>query len=86
MVQELTTNIVRHAGATEVLIQIMAKNNQINLTVEDNGTGFDPATNSQGMGIQSLYHRITYLKGTIDLQTAPGKGCSYYIEIPLNHD
>nr|WP_293839900.1 sensor histidine kinase [uncultured Arsenicibacter sp.] len=86
VVQELTTNIVRHAGATEVLIQIMAKNNQINLTVEDNGTGFDPATNSQGMGIQSLYHRITYLKGTIDLQTAPGKGCSYYIEIPLNHD
>ncbi|WP_157634781.1 tetratricopeptide repeat-containing sensor histidine kinase [Spirosoma panaciterrae] len=88
VVQELTTNIVRHAQATEVLIQIMAKAGQINLTIEDNGKGFDPkqVNKSRSMGIQNLYHRITYLKGTIDLQTEPGKGCSYYIEIPLNHD
>ncbi|GAB4032142.1 hypothetical protein GCM10028809_29890 [Spirosoma gilvum] len=88
VVQELTTNIVRHARATEVLVQIMAKNSQINLTVEDNGVGFDPdkVNKSQSMGIQNLYHRINYLKGTIDLQTEPDKGCSYYIEIPLNHD
>lgn len=88
VVQELTTNIVRYAQATEVLIQIMAKVGLVNLTIEDNGKGFDPkqVNKSRSMGIQNLYHRITYLKGTIDLQTEPGKGCSYYIEIPLNHD
>ncbi|MBN8820974.1 tetratricopeptide repeat-containing sensor histidine kinase [Spirosoma sp.] len=88
VVQELTTNIVRHANATEVLVQIMAKSQQINLTIEDNGQGFDPrrVNDNRSMGIQNVYHRITYLKGSIDLQTEPGKGCSYYIEIPLTHD
>ncbi|MEZ0541378.1 ATP-binding protein [Fibrella arboris] len=88
VVQELTTNIVRHAQATDVLVQIMAKAGQINLTVEDNGLGFDPnqVNERRSMGIQNVYHRINYLKGTVDLQTEPGKGCSYYIEIPLSHD
>lgn len=88
VIQELTTNIIRHAKASEALVQVMVKNNQISITIEDNGVGFDEkqVNLSKSMGIQNLYNRIQYLKGTIDLQTKPNDGCSYYIEIPLNHD
>lgn len=88
VIQELTTNIIRHAKANEALVQVMVKNNQINITIEDNGVGFEPqqVNKLKSMGIQNLYNRIEYLKGRIDLQTKPNDGCSYYIEIPLNHD
>jgi signal transduction histidine kinase len=88
VIQELTTNIIRHAKASEALVQVMAKNNQINITIEDSGVGFEPqkVNKLKSMGIQNLYNRIEYLKGRIDLQTKPNDGCSYYIEIPLSHD
>lgn len=88
VVQELTTNIMRHSKAKAALVQVMVKEGQINLTVEDNGVGFEPRQVNTGksMGIQNLYHRITYLKGKVDLQTEPTGGCSYYIEIPLANE
>ncbi|MFN8347030.1 MAG: sensor histidine kinase [Spirosomataceae bacterium] len=88
VIQELTTNIIRHSKATEALVQIMAKDNQINITIEDDGIGFDPqqVNRQKSMGVQNLYNRINYLKGKVDLQTASGTGCSYYIEIPLTQN
>lgn len=88
VIQELTTNILRHSKAKDALVQVIAKEGQINLTVEDDGVGFDPqqVNKTKSMGIQNLYNRITYLKGKVDLQTEPNKGCSYYIEIPLNNE
>ena len=85
VIQELTTNIIRHSNAKEALVQVMVKDNQINITIEDDGVGFEPQqVNKQpSMGVQNLYNRIDYLKGKVDLQTGLGSGCSYYIEIPL---
>jgi signal transduction histidine kinase len=52
--------------------------------VEDNGRGFARKVleNSAGIGYTSLQNRVTYLKGTIDLQTSPGKGTAVHIELP----
>lgn len=85
VIQELTTNTIRHSNAKEALVQVMAKDNQVNITIEDDGVGFDPqkVNRQKSMGLQNLYNRIEYLKGNVDLQTAPNGGCSYYIEIPL---
>lgn len=85
VIQELTTNIIRHSEAKEALVQLMAKPNLINITIEDDGIGFDPqqVNSKKSMGIQNLYNRIEYLKGKIDFQTEPNAGSSYYIEIPL---
>ncbi|MER0441493.1 sensor histidine kinase [Emticicia sp. W12TSBA100-4] len=85
VIQELTTNIIRHSQAKEALVQIMAKPNLINITIEDDGIGFDPqqVNSKKSMGIQNLYNRIEYLKGKIDFQTEPNAGSSYYIEMPL---
>ncbi|CAH0994529.1 hypothetical protein EMA8858_00639 [Emticicia aquatica] len=87
VIQELTTNVIRHSKATEAMVQVMIENNQINITIEDNGIGFDPkeVNKSKSMGILNLYHRIEYLKGKVDLQTKTNEGCSYYIEIPIQN-
>jgi signal transduction histidine kinase len=84
IVQELVNNILKHAGGTTALVQLVGKEGTLSLTVEDNGRGFDPKVleNSGGIGYASLRNRVTYLKGAIDLQTSPGKGTSVHIELP----
>jgi two-component system, NarL family, sensor kinase len=83
IIQELVNNILKHADATTALVQLVRKDNTLSITVEDNGKGFDTAIlkTITGIGYLNLRNRVTYLNGTIDIQTAPGKGTSVNIEI-----
>jgi two-component system, NarL family, sensor kinase len=87
IVQELVNNILKHADATAALVQLIGKDGKLSITVEDNGKGFarNVLENSGGMGYTSLQNRVTYLKGSIDLQTSPGKGTAVHIELPNLH-
>jgi two-component system NarL family sensor kinase len=85
IVQELVNNTLKHATATTVLVQLVRKGNALSITVEDNGKGFDKnifKNKQDGMGYQNLKDRIAYLNGTLDIETAPGKGTSVNIEVP----
>jgi two-component system NarL family sensor kinase len=84
IVQELVNNILKHAGATSALVQLISKDGTLSITVEDNGRGFERKVLETGVGIgySSLQNRVTYLKGTIDLQTSPGKGTAVHIQLP----
>jgi two-component system NarL family sensor kinase len=79
----LVNNILKHANATTALVQLVRKNDALSITVEDNGKGFDTGIlqNSNGMGYHNMQNRVTYLNGTMDIQTAAGKGTSVNIEI-----
>jgi two-component system NarL family sensor kinase len=83
IIQELVNNILKHADATTALVQLIRKNDALSITVEDNGKGFDMniLQNNKGIGYLNLRNRVAYLKGTLDIQTAPGKGTSVNIEI-----
>ena len=83
IIQELVNNILKHAGATTALVQLVRKGNMLSITVEDNGKGFNTSIlqTSDGTGYLNLKNRVDYLNGTIDIQTAPDKGTSVYIEI-----
>ena len=83
IVQELVNNILKHADATTALVQLIRNNDTLSIAVEDNGKGFDTSilNNNNGMGYLNLKNRVAYLRGTIDIQTSPGKGTSIYIEI-----
>jgi signal transduction histidine kinase len=85
IVQELTNNIIKHAAATKSLVQIIAKDNTLNITVEDDGKGFDVSSLrlASGIGYKNTQSRIEFLKGKIDIQSKHGEGTSVYIEIPL---
>lgn len=80
--QELLNNIVKHADASEVLVQLMETDGRVNLTVEDNGKGFDPEKlkKAPGVGWLNIQSRVEYLGGTLDLRTELGKGTSVSIE------
>jgi signal transduction histidine kinase len=82
IVQELLNNIIRHAGAANVLIQLVRENERFSLTVEDDGRGFDVRTADQrsGAGLANIRARAGYLKGTVDIQSSPGEGTSVNVE------
>ena len=84
IIQELVNNILKHADATSALVQLIRKDGTLSITVEDDGKGFDRKVLEAGGGIgyTSLQNRVTYLKGTIDLQTSPGKGTAVHIVLP----
>jgi len=83
--QELLNNVVRHSGASLALVQLLRDGKRINLTVEDNGKGFDSESleRVQGVGWMNIRSRVNYLDGALDVRTAPGKGCSITIEFEI---
>ncbi|HRH35021.1 MAG TPA: sensor histidine kinase, partial [Catalimonadaceae bacterium] len=81
--QELLNNILKHAEATEITVQLVRDESQISLTVEDNGKGFDPSLIPQGAGLTSIRTRVEALGGRLDIQSKPGEGSSFLIELEV---
>ena len=80
MIQELLTNIIKHAEATQVLIQLVREGERFNLTVEDNGKGFDPHEDKRGAGLANIKVRAEYLNGNVDIISKKGEATSIHIE------
>ncbi|QTE23073.1 tetratricopeptide repeat-containing sensor histidine kinase [Polaribacter cellanae] len=85
IIQELITNIIKHAEATNATINISAYDKNLNIIVEDNGKGFNikKVNLKDGMGIGSIKTRIEHLKGTFEIDSTIGKGSSVIIDIPI---
>lgn len=87
IVQELVNNVIKHAHAKSVLVQLHQSEQEklLAITVEDDGNGFDTAVlnHAGGIGWQNIQNRVEFLKGTVDIQSAPGKGTSVMIEITI---
>ncbi len=85
IVQELLNNTIKHASATEALVQLIKQDNRLNVVVEDNGKGFDTASleNSKGAGWANIRSRVDYLKGRVDVHAERGKGTLVNIEFNL---
>jgi two-component system NarL family sensor kinase len=85
IIQELINNTLKHAGASEAVVQVSLSGGQLSITVEDNGKGFDPdiLQGARGIGWSNIQNRIDFLKGKSDIKTSPGEGCSVQIELPV---
>lgn len=85
IIQELVNNALKHSQAEQIIVQLSQNENILLVETEDNGIGFDPqeAGNKKGSGFNNLRNRIHYLKGKIEIQSSPGKGSSFYLEIPV---
>jgi two-component system, NarL family, sensor kinase len=83
IVQELINNAMKHSGAKSAIVQVSRTTGIISITVEDDGDGFNTERLSQqvGMGWSNIQSRINYLKGKVDLRSAPGQGTSVHIEL-----
>lgn len=84
IIQELMHNILKHAGATQALVQIVFHETQLCITVEDNGRGMPADGNPrEGIGLRTIRERIKLLNGQVDTVSTPGQGTSVYIELDL---
>jgi signal transduction histidine kinase len=85
LIQEGLNNIVKHAGATDVIIQLLKDDNELHLVIEDNGIGFDVDTawENGGMGVRNLESRIQYLNGKLEIRSYIGEGTTLTIYIPV---
>ncbi len=86
IVQELLTNAVKHAQASQILVQCSQNGNRFFITVEDNGKGFDPdiMQNKNGIGLENIKRRVNYLKGEIEIISAYQEGTTINIEFDSN--
>ncbi|MBK9046843.1 MAG: sensor histidine kinase [Bacteroidetes bacterium] len=86
IIQELLTNIIKYADATEATIQLMADDQMYSVMVEDNGKGFDKneLQTTSGNGWYNIQSRLTILNGAVEIDSAPGRGTVVTIDIPLS--
>lgn len=88
IIQELLNNIVKHAKATEAIVQVTFSQPHFSITVEDNGRGFDTGLLNNGherpgMGWNNIQNRVSALKGTMDIQSSAQGGTSVLIEFTV---
>lgn len=84
IVQELVTNVIKHANAGECIIQFIANDDWLSITVEDDGVGFDiNKVNKNGMGLHNIFKRTAKVQGKYSIDSSPGKGATFFFEIPL---
>lgn len=85
IVQELVSNVLKHAVATKlsILLTCFDEEQLLNIMVQDNGKGFDITTKGSGMGLNTLREMILHLTGEISIDSAPGNGTTVNIDLPL---
>ena len=81
--KEAVNNIVRHASATKVKIELQRKENLIIFTVQDNGVGFEPKKSGTGMGLNGLKKRTMQINGKLEIHSELKKGTRIQIEVPV---
>jgi len=89
VIQELLTNTLKHAFAQAVTITISGDEKTVQITYTDDGIGADMTTTTiKGIGLRNIENRILMVAGNYAIDTAPGKGFKFTIEIPIatEHD
>jgi signal transduction histidine kinase len=87
IIQEALTNVVRHAKAATCRVYLQRLANTVLVTIEDDGVGFVLSDGSrhvarQGLGLIGIRERVSQLRGTLRVESAPGKGTRLTIELP----
>ncbi|GAA4849352.1 AAA family ATPase [Algivirga pacifica] len=80
---ELLQNINKHAKAKQIDFQLMRYDDSLNISIEDDGIGFDLSHKPTGIGLENIASRVDYLKGSYQIDSRPGYGTSVMIDIPL---
>jgi signal transduction histidine kinase len=81
--QEACTNAVRHGNARWLAVSMTRQDGHVELVVRDSGTGFDPAAPHAGSGLAHIRDRVAELGGTLDIDSAPGRGAALTIKVPV---
>ncbi len=83
--QEALANVARHSRARRVDISLVYNSDSVQLSLSDDGCGFDASTKSYGMGLRSIRERVSSIHGTLQIQSAPGHGTRILIQAPIKN-
>jgi signal transduction histidine kinase len=88
--QEVLNNILKHAQATNVIVNLNYLNDKFILQISDNGIGFDVAEKKKspksGVGLKSIFNRAQLIGAVISIKSEPNGGTLVLLELPLNED
>lgn len=89
VVQEALTNTAKHSQATQVKVTLQQRDSTLQITIRDNGVGFDTATmhvhseRGSGIGLRGMEERLRLVEGQLDITTAPGHGTEIRARVPM---
>ena len=87
--QEALTNVVRHARAQRVRVELRESDGELHLHVRDDGAGFEVAAARQravrggSLGLLGMQERVSLLRGRLDIHSAPGQGTEIRVSLPV---
>lgn len=83
IIQEMLTNVARHAVAAHLRVTLLQDNGNVSLVVQDDGKGFTVGkVKKRSFGLLGIRERVAMLGGTLDLQSAPGEGTTIRVTLP----
>ncbi len=85
LVQEGLNNAARHGEADRAKVEVVESGEKLRLRVSDRGRGFDPSARTDGFGLVGMRERVTLAGGTLELESAPGKGTTILAILPATH-
>lgn len=84
IVQEALNNVGKHANAKNVSVLLERRGDDLTLIIEDDGRGFDvEALRGAGLGLIGMQERVASLGGHLDFESAPGRGTTLFVRIPI---
>jgi len=86
IVQEQLSNVINYADAKKVVITVNADNENIFLSIADDGLGFDTSEKTKGIGLKNISSRVNFYSGNLKIISAPGKGCKLKVNVPIKDD
>lgn len=81
--KEALNNVLKYAACTEVTIELKKQGEWLHFVLADNGKGFDAAKATEGNGLDNMRRRAAELKGHLQIDTQPGRGCTIALQFPL---
>jgi len=82
IVQEALTNVLKHAQANRVSVMLEYRNDELLVIVEDNGRGFQPGQERDGLGLVGIRERVACVGGKLNIESEPGSGTTLVVRIP----
>ncbi|MGJ1362153.1 ATP-binding protein [Sphingobacterium spiritivorum] len=86
IIQELVNNAIKHAEASQIIVQLSENDNRLHITVEDDGKGFDPQklNGKKSAGMHNVETRLSFLKGKINIHSQHNIGTTIELDFPLD--
>jgi len=85
VIQEIIANIIKHAKASELTLQLIRDEKELSIIIEDNGVGFDTSKINafEGIGLKNIISRIEFINGSVHFDSTLGRGTNVIVEVPV---